>query len=197
MSEETSTTSETQQRIDAVRAMMTEDLFEEMLKEKAGIDAADLATVLNVVAIGITGSSWRNSCIENWHAEGRLSDGDMLRINSHTTHGVRQRLRRWTRELRVVASTNDGLAELTAEDANTVAYRIFRWLTNPKRKLPTGTTLGELAGRPEDLEEYVEHADRSLGAFVGQMEVRGVRYGLLYTATHGALAGNHWWGHPA
>ncbi|MFJ2775941.1 hypothetical protein [Kitasatospora sp. NPDC087315] len=184
-----------QRRIDEVQARMTEEVFEEMLA-KAGVDPADLAALLDVLAIGITNGAWRNSCVENWHAEGRLSDGDMMRVNSHTTHGVRQRLRGWTKEFGVSASTSEGLAELAVEDADALGYRLFRWLTNPARKLATGATLGELAKTEMNLDEYVEHADQSLRGFIAQMEDKGVRFGLLRTACHGALACQQWWGHP-
>lgn len=175
---------------------MTEDLFETMLRDQVGTDPDDLATLLSLVAIGIVNGSWRNSCVENWHAEGRLSDGDMMRINSRTTQGIRQRLRGWTTEFRITAASSEGLAGVTVEDVEVLTDRLFRWLTNPRRELPTGSTLSDLARTKEDLEEYEEHADRSLGAFVGQMEKRTVRHGLLYTACHGALACQHWWGHP-
>ncbi|CAM5397949.1 hypothetical protein AB0F92_15970 [Kitasatospora aureofaciens] len=195
MADASSVPRDVQRRIDEARAMMTEEIFEGMLA-KAGTDPADLAALLDVLAIGITNGAWRNSCVENWHAEGRLSDGDMMRINSHTTHGVRQRLRGWTKEFGITTSTSEGLAGLTVDDADALGYRLFRWLTNPGRKLPTGATLAELARTEEELDEYVEHADQSLRGFVGQMEDKGVRFGLLYTAGHGALACQQWWGHP-
>ena len=184
-----------QRRIAAIQARMTEETFEEMLA-RAGVEPANLAALLDVLAIGITNGTWRNSCVENWHAEGRLSDGDMMRINSHTTHGVRQRLLGWAKEFGISTGTREELAELTVEDADTLGFRLFRWFTNPGRRLPTHATLGQLAGTEDDLDEYREHADQSLRGFIAQMEDRGVRFGLLHTAAHGALAGEHWWGHP-
>ncbi|MFJ5064962.1 hypothetical protein ACIQC7_00870 [Kitasatospora sp. NPDC088556] len=177
--------------------MTTEEVFEEMLRSKAGADPADLAVLLDLLAIGLTNGAWRNGCVENWHAEGRLSDGDMMRINSHTTHGVRQRLRGWAREHGVRSGTGEGLAALTIEDADALAFRLYRWLTNPARKLATGTTLGDLVKTDADLDDYIEHADQSLRGFVAQIEDKGVRFGLLYTAGHGALACPQWWGHPS
>lgn len=43
------------------------------------------AAVLDLAAVGIVNSAWRNSPAEDWHAQGRLDDGDMLRINAHNT----------------------------------------------------------------------------------------------------------------
>jgi hypothetical protein len=37
--------------------------------------------VLKLGAIGITNGTWRNSPLEDWHAEGRIHDGGMLRTN--------------------------------------------------------------------------------------------------------------------
>ncbi|MFI9269418.1 hypothetical protein ACIGXM_01640 [Kitasatospora sp. NPDC052896] len=196
MSKEVSLSPEIQQRIDEVQALMTEEVFEEMLSRE-GIDPADLTVLLDVVAIGLTNGSWRNSCVENWHAEGRLSDGDMMRINSHTTHGVRQRLRQWAKDFGITTGTHEELAQLTVEDTDDLAYRLFHWLTNPRRKLPTGMTLGALARTREDLKEYEGNAERSLGGFAWQAETRGLRHALLHAAAHGALACQGWWAHPS
>ncbi|WP_381795791.1 hypothetical protein [Streptomyces niveus] len=89
--------------------------------------------------------TWRNSCIENWHAEGRLSDGAMMRINSRTTDAVRRRQARWTTEIGITSASGTALAKVDVEDADAFAIRLFRWITNPKRKLTIGITLGELA----------------------------------------------------
>jgi hypothetical protein len=72
-----------QSRIDEARAMKTEEVCEEMLAT-AGVDATDLATLLDLLAIGITNGVWRNSWVEDWHAEGRLSDGDMKQAADRT-----------------------------------------------------------------------------------------------------------------
>lgn len=181
--------------LEEAQAMMTEEVFEGVLKAQ-GVDPDDLSSLLDLLAIGLTNGSWRNSCVENWHAEGRLSDGDMLRINSHTTLGIRQRLRGWCTEYGIASGSSEAFASVTAEDVDVLAHRLFKWLTNSDRKLPTGMTLGELARTDEDLAEYEEHADGKLGAFTGQMESKGVRHGILYTAGHGALACDRWWGHP-
>jgi hypothetical protein len=183
--------------IEEAQARGTDYVFEKTLRTKANVDPNNLATVLDLVAIGITNGTWRNSCVEDWHAEGRLSDGDMTRTNSHTTDAIRRRLARWTTEFGIKSASSAALAEVNVEDVDVIAIRLFRWMTNPKRKLSIGVTLGELARTAEDVKEYEEHPDRSFSGFVGQMEGRGVRFGLLRTACHGALACSHWWKHPA
>ncbi|MEU9163051.1 hypothetical protein AB0D29_22645 [Streptomyces sp. NPDC048424] len=187
---------EVERMIENAQAAMAEEVFEEVLRAQADVDPTDLPALLDLLALGLTNGSWRNSCVEEWHAEGRLSDGDMMRINSHTTFGIRQRLRGWCKELDITSGSSESLAKVTLEDVNVLTHRLFRWLTNPERRLPTGMTLGELASIREDLAEYEDHAEGALGAFEGQMERRGVRHGLLYTAGHGALACSQWWAHP-
>ncbi|WP_406294362.1 hypothetical protein OG948_05855 [Embleya sp. NBC_00888] len=188
---------EVQRMIQEAQEAMTEELFEEAIRTRANVEPDDLTTLLDLLALGITNGAWRNSCVENWHADGRLSDGDMMRINSHTTDGIRRRLTGWTTEYGITSAEASALAQVDAEDAGVLATRLFRWLTNPRRKLPTGITLGELARTGEDLAEYQDHADRTLGGFVGLMEDKGVRFGLLRTASHGALSCARWWAHPA
>jgi hypothetical protein len=197
MSSEDGMSPEVQRIIEEAQAMMTEEVFEETLRTQADVEPNDLTTLLNLVAMGLTNGMWRNSCVENWHAEGRLSDGDMMRINSYTTDSVRRRLSGWLIELGIAEAESGALAEVDIDHVDVLAGRLFRWFTNPQRRLPTGVTLGELARSKEGLEEYEEHADRGLGSFTGQMEERGVRFGLLRTACHGALACSTWWAHPA
>ena len=55
--------------------------------------------MLDLAAIGLVNGARRNTCVESWHVEGRLRDGDMLRVNSPTTWRVRQLVRRWMREI--------------------------------------------------------------------------------------------------
>jgi hypothetical protein len=60
-----------------------------VLREHIGIEPSDPAMVLKLAAIGITNGTWRNSPLEDWHAEGRIHDGGMLRTNVATTKLVR------------------------------------------------------------------------------------------------------------
>ena len=60
-------------------------LLDAILRHQVGIDPHDAAVVLDLAAVGIVNNAWRNSPVEDWHAQGRLDDGDMLRINAHST----------------------------------------------------------------------------------------------------------------
>jgi hypothetical protein len=119
-----------------------EQLTADLLRERVGIDPGKVGPVAGLAAIGLVNGAWRNTCVENWHAEGRLHDGDMLRVSSHTTWRARQLMRRWMRETGLdadaPASAFDGIM---AEDAWQLARRLYRWLVSPARMLPTGVTL--------------------------------------------------------
>jgi hypothetical protein len=62
-----------------------EQLISELLRDRGGIDPDMLGPVLELAAIGLVDGAWRNTCVESWHVEGRMRDGDMLRVNSHST----------------------------------------------------------------------------------------------------------------
>ena len=172
-----------------------EQLTADLLRERAGIDPGNAGQLADLAAIGLVNGAWRNTCVENWHAEGRLRDGDMLRVNSHTTWRVRQLMRRWMRETGLdAAAPSSVLDDLMADDVWWLARRLYLWLASPSRRLPTGVTLAQLAGA--DLAEYENDADECLSAFAAQAEDRGARFGFLRTAAHGGLACSHWWGHP-
>ena len=80
-----------------------EQLIGEMLRERGGIDPGRLGPVIDLAALGLVNSAWRNTCVEHWHAEGRMHDGDMMRVNSHMTWRTRQILHRWITEVGLVA----------------------------------------------------------------------------------------------
>ena len=52
---------------------------------------------------GLVNSAWRNTCVEDWHAEGGMHDGDMMRVNSHMIWRVRQILHLWMTEVGLAA----------------------------------------------------------------------------------------------
>ena len=172
-----------------------EQLIGEMLLERGGIDPGRLGPVIDLAALGLVNSAWRNTCVEDWHAEARMHDGDMMRINSHMTWRARQILHRWMTDTGLAADAPlSALDNVPAGDVEWLAIRVFRWLVNPGRKLATGATLAELAG--DDLGEYEDAANLRLGGFAKQAADRGARFGLARAAAHGAAACPHWWGHP-
>jgi hypothetical protein len=170
-------------------------LLDAILRHQVQLDPDHVGPVLDLAAVGIVNSAWRNSPVESWHGEGRLHDGDMLRVNAHSTSRVRQIVRRWRTDMGLAAqSYSEALDALDTDATDWLAVRIWRWLVNPGRRLPTGAKLVEVAGK--DLDEYRDHADGALGGFAATAEDRGARYAFLRAAAHGGLACPHWWGTP-
>src|SRR6266511_2610884 len=117
-------------------------LLEATLRYQISVDPSQVGPVLDLAAVGIVNSAWRNSPVEDWHDTDHVG---------------------W------------------------LAVRIFRWLVNPGRRLPTGVTLADLAGA--DLDEFTEHVDGMLGGFAATAERRGPRFALHRAAAHGGVAG--------
>ena len=172
-----------------------EQIMANLLRDRVGIDPGKVGPVVDLTAIGLVNGAWRNTCVESWHAEGRLVDGDMLRANSHATWRVRKFMHRWMRETGLDSDAPVSAFEgVTVNDVWQLAHRLYAWLASPVRKLPTGVTLAQLAG--DSLAEYRDYADAGLSAFAVQAEQRGARFGFARVAAHGGLACSHWWGHP-
>jgi hypothetical protein len=173
-----------------------DELVVQVLRDQVGIDPRSLRPILRLAALGLVNSAWRNTHVENWHAEGRLHDGDMLRISSHTSWRLDQLLWRWRTRMGIAADAPaHSLDEITFDDFRWLGGRIYQWITNPGRRLPTGAVLRDVAR--ENLPQLQNDADQALTAFVYQAEDRGVGFAFRRAAAHGGLACRHWWGHPA
>lgn len=167
-----------------------------ILRDQVGVDPRQLSVLLELTALGLVNSAWRNTAVENWHAEGRIHDGDMLRVNSHSTWRIRQLLFRWRTEMKLRPDGSaEALDEIDFDDFRWLGGRIYQWIVNPRRRLPNGTMLRDLAH--ENLADLERDADQALTAFVYQAEDRGVGFAFYRAAAHGGLACRHWWGHPA
>lgn len=59
-----------------------EQIAADLLRERTGIAPGKVGPVADLAAIGLVNGAWRNTCVENWHAEGRLEDGDTLRATT-------------------------------------------------------------------------------------------------------------------
>jgi hypothetical protein len=172
------------------------ELIGRMLTERVGIDPDVLGQVADLLAIGVVHGCWRNTRVEDWHADGRLSDADMLRINSLLTRRVREVIGAWAAERGL---SMDGptaqLDGLTMPDVEELARALLGLLTNPARRLPNGATLAGLAG--SELGEYEQEAALALGGFAAEAQARGIRFAVTRAAGHGGLACPHWWSHPS
>jgi hypothetical protein len=124
-----------------------EQIMVELLRERGGIEPGMLGPVLDLAVIGLVNGTWRNTCVETWHVQGRMRDGDMLRVNAHTTWRARQLVRRWARDIGLeAAGPTSALDGATVDAVWWLTRRLHQWLVNPSRELPTGVTLGQLAG---------------------------------------------------
>ena len=89
------------------------------------------------MALGLVNGVWRNTSVENWHAEVRLHDGDVLWINSHSCWRVRQRLRAWAAENGLMANGPlSALDDIVFKDVEQLARLLYRWFVNPDGSFP-------------------------------------------------------------
>lgn len=122
--------------------------------------------VLDLAAVGIVNSGWRNSPVEDWHAgDGPLDDGDMLRINAHTTWRVRQIIRRWRAEVCLTPESH-----VTVLPGRLLSAHFFRSSTTPVTRIGDPTEACEPGCHP--------HRRRSPTVLVSN-ESSGVNPGAL------------------
>jgi hypothetical protein len=172
------------------------ELIGRMLAGRLGIDPGRLGPVADLLAIGLVHDGWRNRRVEQWHASGRLTDADLLRIDSHLTHRAREHIRTWAaRHGLSVEGPVDQLDDAAADDVEDLARGLLRLLTNPDRRLPSGGTLAGLAGG--EMGEYEREAALAVGRFAAEAQAEGLRHAVLRSAGHGGLACPPRWSHPA
>ena len=111
-------------------------LVVQILRDQVGIDPRSLRSVLRLTALGLVHSAWRNTRVEDWHAEGRLHDGDMLRISSHMSWRLDQLLWRWRTQMGIAPDASaHSLDEIGFDDFRWLDGRIYQWIVNPSRHL--------------------------------------------------------------
>jgi len=176
-------------------AAREDELIAQVLRDNVGVDPTQLRPILRLAALGMVNSAWRNTCVEDWHAEGRLHDGDMLRINSQMSWRLDQLLWRWRAQMRIAPDAPaSSLDDISFYDLRWLGGRVYQWIVNPSRRLPTGVAVRDVAG--DDLPKLGNDSDQALTGFVYQAEGRGAGFAFYRAAAHGGLACSHWWGHP-
>jgi hypothetical protein len=168
------------------------------LRQEVGIDPNEAAVVLDLASIGITNGARRNSPLEDWHSQGRIHDGGMLRTNVAMTKLVLGVFADYLGqdlddEEGIITATED-FAELDSDFTDELFMALFERLSDPDRVLPDGRTLLQLAG--EDLDELTDHMDTAIGGIAASAERDGLDFALQRAAAHGGLACRHWWGTP-
>lgn len=171
------------------------ELIDQVLRDTVRVDPTQLRPMLRLAALGLVNSAWRNTCVEDWHAEGRLHDGDMLRINAQMNWRLDLLLWRWRAQMGISSNAPAScLDDISFYDLRWLGGRIYQWIVNPSRRLPTGACVRDVAG--EDLPKLGHDADQALTAFVYRAEDRPTGFAFRWAAGHGGLACGHWWGHP-
>lgn len=152
--------------------------------------------VLGLVPLGVTNMFWRNNeVVEAWHVERRLSDGDVLRVNSFTTYEIGSQLRKWREQLRLVAdAASTAIESVTMSQFEEFALGLAAWMTQATRFFPMGQRLGDVAG--ESISAFSDHVADHACDWVDAAEDHGVRWALTWAAGHGAAACRKWWGAP-
>jgi hypothetical protein len=178
-----------------------DELIVQILRDQVGIDPRSLRPVLRLAAPGLVNSAWRNTDVENWHAEGRLHDGDMLRVSSHMSWRLDQLLWRWRTQMGIAPDAPaHALDEIGFDDSRWLGGRIYQWIVNPGRRLPTGMTLLDLAR--ENLPRLENDADGRLPPSSTRQKTQGSASpsaGLPPTAASRAVTGGatppgqSWW----
>jgi hypothetical protein len=172
-----------------------EQLVRAFVRDAGGADPDRLGDVGDLLALALASSGWRSTCVERWHAAGRIGEGDMMRTTCYTAWSVRQRVRRWMGDSGLAPDMPVTVLDKVDEDAvYRLLTRVSGWLIDRHRRLPCGLTLGALA--EADLSTYAVAAGTVVTAFGSLTEARGARFAFTRGAAHGALACRRWWGHP-
>ena len=152
--------------------------------------------VLGLVPLAVTNMFWRNNeVVEAWHVERRLSDGDMLRINSFTTYEIGSQLSQWREQLQILGDAASSTMEsVTTSQFEELALGVAAWMSQATRRFPTGQRLEEVAG--ESLSDFSDHVVDHACTWLDAAEDQGVRWALTWAAGHGAAACRKWWGAP-
>jgi hypothetical protein len=168
--------------------------LQERLREQ-GIHPDDVAALVKLAPLALTHMCWRNSVLEDWHADRTrpLSDADMFRANVETTKLFSSALAGWVHdsELRQGACLAD-VAQLDPASFASYLGDAIDDATFGDRCLPHGVRLAEIAG--EELEDLQNHAYVQLDGLEAAANVRGLDTVLLFLASRGDGACGTWWG---
>lgn len=151
----------------------------------------DLELVTRLASVGITLDAWRDSPVEDWHAEGRVTDAEMLRINSLTTWEVLEAVRTWCADYGLnPEGTLDDLDEIDSEAFDDLAVDLLGGITDRTRVLANYESLWEFAG--DDIDDLREHAESVFGMMMSDCDEHGAAHPILRAALRGA--DSKWWG---
>jgi hypothetical protein len=121
--------------------------------------------LIDLAALGVARSTWRQGPVEDWHIAGRIGQVEMMRANAATSRHVRSLLAELLPERWWTWNAQTGLHA----DALLLWSVLAREIGSVDRGLPDGRTVAELA--PDD-EQTVEYRNNE-GYSGGCVEVKG------------------------
>lgn len=162
------------------------------LGQRLGVDVGDRSAVLDLAAVGAVKVAWRDSPVEDWHAdsENRIWDSDMMRANVAMTRLVRELLH-------THAAAAGGLLPSDSRWPGSEPVEMFgeicTVISDPHRLLPDGRSLAELAPDQGELDLFVEHVRACGRGWTGLARFHSVEAVVLALAVLGVQRCRHWW----
>ncbi|WP_285662320.1 hypothetical protein [Actinorhabdospora filicis] len=165
-----------------------------LLSAELGLDAENLFTVIDLAAVGIVEGTWQ-STTPAIAPEVPISKGDLWRVLCYHRHAAQRWLRDWCARLDLdERSTVADLAARYDGDLRDPLQAFGGWLTDRTRTLPSGHTVGELAGGSHGV--FCDVVAHNLSTIARLNREGGVRHGLLVAATRGGLLARNRFGTP-
>jgi hypothetical protein len=167
-------------------------------------DPTDQSVVLDLAAVAIARLAWRDSPVEDWHADpdSRIGDAELMRATVNVTRRVRELLDIGSRPH---PANTRGRARPPvpdpwmlspagrAGDTASVLDAVDVQLTAPDRRLPDGRQLRELALTPDQLAAYSDHVHSLRDQWAALADHVGTRALLLLLACYAAVWCRRWW----
>jgi hypothetical protein len=157
------------------------------------VNPRDRTEVLDLAAVAIARLVWRDSPVEDWHADpdSRINDADLMRANAATTRLTRNLL-----ELHV-PEPSDQRSHADQGPRHADADRLFtairHALAAPDRRLPDARTVGELAPSSIELASYGDHVARLTREWTNTSGHLGTYAVLVLLAVTAASTYRDWW----
>lgn len=156
------------------------------LRAELGLDPLNLFTVTDLAAVGIVEGTWQATA-PAVQPEVPISKGDLWRVLCYHRHSAQRWFRSWCAKLGLdETSTIDDLAAVHGGDLREPLQAFGGWLTDPTRSLPSGHTVGQLAGTAHGV--FCDIVAHNLSTIVEYNREGGLRHGLLIAAARGGLS---------
>ncbi|MEV0649128.1 hypothetical protein AB0I28_28130 [Phytomonospora sp. NPDC050363] len=167
-----------------------DDYNDAQLRAELDLDPANLFTLTDLAAVGIVEGTWQATS-PAVQPEVPISKGDLWRVLCYHRHSAQRWFRSWCAKLGLDAnSTVADLAAVHGGDLREPLQAFGGWLTDPTRSLPSGHTIGQLAGTSHGV--FCDIVAHNLSTIVEHNRSGGLRHGLLVAAARGGLSRNRY-----